>query len=89
MKPYWDGADGSVAAGVAALSAFEADFSPELLRRFSCQLQQAPLVILDGNLPAEVLEVSGVLGDRCYRGTSLQDIASYLISAFFLSLHVP
>ena len=50
-------ADGSVAAGVAALSAFEAGISPEIIRRFSREVKQAPLVILDGNLPTEILQV--------------------------------
>ena len=60
---YWvqRDADGSVAAGVAALSAFETEFSPDIIRRYSCEVRQAPLVILDGNLSTEVLQVMKVV----------------------------
>jgi len=51
-------ADGSVAAGVAAVASLESAFTNDLLQRFIRELQDAPLVILDGNLPAKVLQVS-------------------------------
>lgn len=50
-------ADGSVAAGVAAVASLELGFSTAQIHRFRRELCAAPLVILDGNLPANVIEV--------------------------------
>ena len=52
-----------MAAGVAAVAPYESTFTVDVLRRFSGDLQNAPLVILDGNLTADVLQVSSVVQD--------------------------
>ena len=58
IKSAQNAADGSVEAGVAALAEFEARFSAKLLGQYSAQLKGAPLVVLDGNLPQKVVNVS-------------------------------
>ena len=50
-------ADGSVAAGVAAVASLETSITIDIIRGFGKQLKSAPLMVLDGNLPAEILEV--------------------------------
>ena len=49
--------DGSVAAGVASVQQFENHFTPDKLEKHHHQLANAPLVILDGNLPESTIQV--------------------------------
>lgn len=51
---------GEVAACVADVALLETALTPDLLRQgFSQQIGAAPLVVLDGNLSAAAIEVSG------------------------------
>ena len=46
-----------MAAEVADVRTLEQEFVPAMVRRFQSELRRAPLVMLDGNLPAVVIQV--------------------------------